>query len=469
MDVQCWLEHLDGSRVKITEFGVILGQGPSCVFPVMDAQVLPRHAQINVNANEVFLTPSEGGVCRINGQQVEHPRLLKNGDWISLVPGQLFRFSICGSRMDETPWVLRLVDQIIRLPRQQKRSLSDVELHHDDGGRLCMRVHKAVRYKGRAIQSDSRTWCLSDGEHVQLGNGQYLEVVSGPSHSVSPRSWFAADRLWHHPPTAHASLSEDGWLTLGDAEHRMSADVGDAAPLLWKLLQAGGQWVALLPDERPQLRALQERMVSGGMDGFALIQRQDRQARMPLGANVVPNRSGPPPMVQRMQSCWWLYSDDGSHWRIGDQGILIGRHEACEIRCDVPYVHRYHALLSLHGEGLKLSPLGRNPTYVNVTPISAPQELQDGDEIRVVTEKRFWVVRRPGMARRAAPYRLQLPNGECVTVNQEHAYIGGRAFHDVPLAQWEKGVCLLRVGDGLYVFQENPSYVVNPSLLVGAL
>lgn len=64
--------------------------------------------------------------------------------------------------------------------------------------------------------------------------------------------------------------------------------------------------------------------------------------------------------------------------------LVIGRDERCDVVIADRQVSRYHARISLQGEGYILTDLGsKNGTFVNGQELVEPYALQDGDEIQI--------------------------------------------------------------------------------------
>lgn len=64
--------------------------------------------------------------------------------------------------------------------------------------------------------------------------------------------------------------------------------------------------------------------------------------------------------------------------------VVIGRDERCDLVIADRQVSRYHARISLEGDGYILTDLGsKNGTFLNGQELDAPHVLQDGDEIQI--------------------------------------------------------------------------------------
>jgi hypothetical protein len=73
----------------------------------------------------------------------------------------------------------------------------------------------------------------------------------------------------------------------------------------------------------------------------------------------------------------------GKTFPIGDE-LIIGRAEKCHIKLDDKYVSQVHARIFSRGESCMAEDMGStNGTYVNRRRISAPVELQRGDQVKI--------------------------------------------------------------------------------------
>ncbi len=71
-------------------------------------------------------------------------------------------------------------------------------------------------------------------------------------------------------------------------------------------------------------------------------------------------------------------------FELGPLETSIGRHPGCDIVVDAGAVSRYHAKLVREGEEYTVEDLGsRNGTFLNGQLLTAPQQLQEGDRIRI--------------------------------------------------------------------------------------
>jgi pSer/pThr/pTyr-binding forkhead associated (FHA) protein len=88
----------------------------------------------------------------------------------------------------------------------------------------------------------------------------------------------------------------------------------------------------------------------------------------------------------------------GASLRLSWQPQVIGRGSSADLAIDDPHLSRRHASVRLTAEGVSIVDLGStNGTWVNDRRIDGPEQLTDGDVIRLGrTELRFFD---PGVAR----------------------------------------------------------------------
>src|SRR5687768_4236474 len=73
----------------------------------------------------------------------------------------------------------------------------------------------------------------------------------------------------------------------------------------------------------------------------------------------------------------------GESYELTDE-LIIGRGEKCQIVLDDTYVSQVHARFFRRGESFMAEDLGStNGTYLNKRRITAPVELQRGDEVKI--------------------------------------------------------------------------------------
>jgi hypothetical protein len=75
----------------------------------------------------------------------------------------------------------------------------------------------------------------------------------------------------------------------------------------------------------------------------------------------------------------WLSCEDLGRFRVGAEGLLLGRSPDCDLVLPDPRTSRHHALVREGLSGPLLIPLGRNPTLVNGARVSQVMPLQSGD------------------------------------------------------------------------------------------
>ena len=80
----------------------------------------------------------------------------------------------------------------------------------------------------------------------------------------------------------------------------------------------------------------------------------------------------------------------GQQWVMHDDALTIGRGAECNIVIPERQVSREHARIWRDGSRILIEDLNsKNGTHLNGTSLSAPQELQDGDEIQVALSVKF--------------------------------------------------------------------------------
>jgi len=80
----------------------------------------------------------------------------------------------------------------------------------------------------------------------------------------------------------------------------------------------------------------------------------------------------------------------GQRWGI-DKELTIGRDQDCEIVIQDRQVSRYHARISITGDGILLEDLGsKNGTFNNGNPLKGSVILADGDTIQVALVQYFY-------------------------------------------------------------------------------
>jgi hypothetical protein len=79
----------------------------------------------------------------------------------------------------------------------------------------------------------------------------------------------------------------------------------------------------------------------------------------------------------------------GLQWLVNSE-LIIGREESCDIVIPDRQVSRQHARIYPSNEGVFLEDLGsKNGTYLNSQRIVNPQQLHEGDEIRIAFTQTF--------------------------------------------------------------------------------
>jgi len=144
----------------------------------------------------------------------------------------------------------------------------------------------------------------------------------------------------------------------------------------------------------------------------------------------------------------------GQRWPLDQQGALtIGRGEDCDVILRDRHVSRYHARISWVDGCYSVEDLGsKNGTHVNGRELTAPQVLEDGDEIQIALRFKLAFVD----AGATAP--LTFPEAEEAGLRLDEAtrqvYMEGRLL-EPPLSPAQYRLLKLLVeGDGSIVNRE---------------
>ena len=75
-------------------------------------------------------------------------------------------------------------------------------------------------------------------------------------------------------------------------------------------------------------------------------------------------------------------SHQDRRYLLGEDDLLVGRAEACDLRFDDPYLSRVHAKIEVRSGQLRIRDLGSSGgTWVNDAPVTGVVELHDGDVV----------------------------------------------------------------------------------------
>lgn len=75
-------------------------------------------------------------------------------------------------------------------------------------------------------------------------------------------------------------------------------------------------------------------------------------------------------------------SDHDRRYQLGEDDLLVGRAEACDLRFDDPYLSRVHAKLEVRSGRVRIRDLGSSGgTWVNDEPVDGVVELHAGDVV----------------------------------------------------------------------------------------
>jgi len=139
---------------------------------------------------------------------------------------------------------------------------------------------------------------------------------------------------------------------------------------------------------------------------------------------------------------------DGPSRRVGPSGVLIGRQSDCDIVAGDPSVSRRHALVRLTGSGVEVVPLGRSPIDVNGEPVSKPQPLADGDQLKLpgLTLAVAITIPRPDLEARAGFVLVR--GGGSFGIAHTPFVIGGGDADDLIVKKWPARVMSLHLAQG---------------------
>lgn len=114
---------------------------------------------------------------------------------------------------------------------------------------------------------------------------------------------------------------------------------------------------------------------------------------------------------------------DGLQIRVGDAGILIGRHASCHLLLSDHRASRIHALIRPDDDGLKLFVTGANVVLVGRRPIKRWTELKAGDVLGFPGEQ--MTIHGPQEATPRAHWTIELSGGGLVRSPQASFSVGG--------------------------------------------
>ena len=431
MKLRCWLEGLDGSRLRVGPGGFLLGRGVECAFRTLDTRVSARHAEVNLRDQGVFLTPRGVIPTVLNGRPIHNPRQLSDGDWISLAPGVLYRVVIAQSKA--VSWVVSDGEQQWELSHGSRplHPSENGDLTVIEDGRLLLTFRGKIEINEHLLEPDRRAWALDKGDVIGFSDGVSITVTEGPTPDKPPTPWSPWEPLRYHPPLA-AERTIDGRLRLHYPDQLVEVTVREGE-LLAELLAADDA-IDVDPDA---LLRLQEDLICGGIDGFCLLHRTGDGVRLllqPDGATREPVSA--PPVVRT--TAWWLSLSDGSRLWLNSGGVLLGRNPDCDIRYDQPYIHRFHALIRQRPNSAEIVPLGRNPSYIDGVPVSRTAEIREGCWLAVDPGERIRLGRTIRDSIGTVWCTVRLDDGEH-TLQTPICSVGGSSRDDLFQEGWPGG------------------------------
>ncbi len=138
---------------------------------------------------------------------------------------------------------------------------------------------------------------------------------------------------------------------------------------------------------------------------------------------------------------YWLRDLEDTLIPVDQGGVLIGRHNRCDIVSGDPTASRHQALVLPSGTGLEVRHMGKNPTRINGTVVLSVDPLAEGDQIEmpgcsltVITEPDD-----PGEqpAAAASPsWLLERAGVSAYSINESPYLVGGGHRDQLRLREW---------------------------------
>ena len=474
MGVRCWVEHLDGSRQRVPEGGLLLGRSAECSFRIVDARVAPHHVRVEILQGRAFLSPCPGASTYLNGAHQVSGRPLRDGDWIGLAPGLLFCVRV-REDADAVPWLVTAADgAAIRLDSTRSEAIltPGVRLLWLPD-QLMMDTTTPLQRNGVALPADGRRWSLDVGDVLQVG-AQRWEITGG-RQPWAPQAWTGWHNLLYTPASAATLWPDVGLRLCFGQETRWIPLEPSFSALVQGLVAAERTPISpAVLGGATALRALRSALLRAGVDGFSLIAASHSGTRVQLalqeGAAVTVATAAPPTHASPMQESWWLEGDDGTCMCLDAGGLLIGRHEECDLHISAPHIHRHHALVRLRRQGtVELAPLGRHPTYLDMAPLEGSAALPEGAELRLLSDHILHLRRYTHPAPPCTPYRLTTPTGEEQELDGQDTWLGSASGPgQLSVSGWPpRAVRLIRLPAALLCLPSVPLLVSGQIVLPG--
>jgi len=110
--LQCWLERDDGVRIRVTDL-LIMGREVDCDIIFANPRVSKKHAVIRTTAGFPELLCLGRNPTRVNGQRVEGPWRLRDGDTLEIVDCKYTVRVEGGPEQTPPVWMLELPDRAL--------------------------------------------------------------------------------------------------------------------------------------------------------------------------------------------------------------------------------------------------------------------------------------------------------------------------------------------------------------------
>ena len=298
----CWLLGEDGSRLRLTPGGLLLGRHADCDVVLMDPRASRRHALIRRGPHGPEVVHMGTNETRVNGRPVAREQALRDGDRVEIL-GRSLRISHRAPEATAPPaWALARRDGGVfglhRSPFVAGGGEDDLVIEGWPAGAFTFRGAQGglsvecaypAQVGGESVPEGS-LWRLGLGDSIELG-GERLEVVDPRGGGATT---VQAPRVSGALAVTLQFLPRGGRLSVLFAEGEASAWLAERrCDLIAALLQPlhgtpPGGWV---PDEelcrrvwsgrddvgKPQLntliKQLRKCLFDAGIDGFRLVEK----------------------------------------------------------------------------------------------------------------------------------------------------------------------------------------------------
>lgn len=142
-----------------------------------------------------------------------------------------------------------------------------------------------------------------------------------------------------------------------------------------------------------------------------------------------------------------LVMADGAARRVGQNGVLIGRQDDCDVVSPDPAASRRHAFVRVTSEGPEVVPLGRGPIEINGKAHERPCALADGDQLAVPGVAMRVQVTREASESAVSGFVLARERGGKFGIVREAFSIGGED-DDLVIESWPRSTLTFHVAQG---------------------